>query len=717
MGSDPGCAIVLPARPEVASRHVAIKRSGDRVFFNDQGGVQGTYIDGVRLQAGRWFEVTRYDSVYLGPLPLKLGNLLFSNTDRLGLKTPPIHFKSRNGTVLCAGAHLSATPGTLTAVIGPSGSGKTVFMNQLAGYFSGVTHSLQKTASNQIGYAEQFEALYPDLTIGQSLDYRLRLRFPGMEDRVRQKLIESSCRELGFGRDNLSGFLDRLIGVPGDLSGGLSGGERRRVHIAHELVLQPRVLLLDEPTSGLSSNDAECILHLLRSIADDLGITVIMTLHQPNAAQLKCVDHILLLASGGRPAFYGPTLSMSDDLSRISGISAEKDENAADHVLRLLADKSTCDRICETYFRSHHENGASEIHEAERVPISKNRIREQVRPNFTILFERCLRAILNSRRYQLVAFLMPVFLGIIIIVAFAGYKTDEKPLDIYFHTLHHFQQMRKPYEKDGLPIPVDKIWSQADILASAVKAETSLISMGAARNRASIYFLLVSAVAWFGVMAGCREIVEERLPLFRELRSGLVTAGSFLSSKVIALVAVVYLQTAIVTFIVAPMLLDADLSDSFCIASALLPMAFGSISIGLLVSACCRNLRTALVSVPLVLLPQLLLGGLLRPFASVEIGMLENVRILLSWFTLQRWGFELVLRTDFFALQGVIVQNYAPDDGGRYGKLAILGVRENGLLQMFFGSAESPAVAVLACLMVGVVCLFFAKLLISRKEL
>jgi hypothetical protein len=68
-------------------------------------------------------------------------------------------------------------------------------------------------------------------------------------------------------------------------------------------------------------------------------------------------------------------------------------------------------------------------------------------------------------------------------------------------------------------------------------------------------------------------------------------------------------------------------------------------------------------------------------------------------------------------MQGVIVQNFAPDDGGRYGKLAILGVRENGLLQMFFGAAGSPVVAVLACFTAGLVCLIIAKVLISRKEL
>lgn len=194
-----------------------------------------------------------------------------------------------------------AKPGELTAIAGPSGAGKTTLLEVLAGMVP-----LSRTSGHVLvnsqpmnaeyfrrvsGYVTQDEALFPLLTVQETLLYSARLRIQGGDLQMAKNRVELLLKHLG---------LDHVahVRVGGESSRGISGGEKRRVSIGVDLVHDPAVLLLDEPTSGLDSASALHVALLLKTMAVNQGKTVLLTIHQPSFRILELFDKILLLSNG-----------------------------------------------------------------------------------------------------------------------------------------------------------------------------------------------------------------------------------------------------------------------------------------------------------------------------------------------------------------------------------------------------------------------------------
>jgi ABC-type multidrug transport system ATPase subunit len=195
-----------------------------------------------------------------------------------------------------------ARPGEITAIAGPSGAGKTTLLETLAGKISS-----QRKVSGQVlvndwpmdaelfrrisGYVSQDDALFPLLTVQETLMYSalLRLRGGRKEAAIR---VKDLMKELGL--EHVAGSM--ISG--GSSNCGISGGERRRVSIGVDLVHDPAVLLIDEPTSGLDSASAFHVVSLLRSMVVNQGKTIILTIHQPGFRILELFDRIVLLSNG-----------------------------------------------------------------------------------------------------------------------------------------------------------------------------------------------------------------------------------------------------------------------------------------------------------------------------------------------------------------------------------------------------------------------------------
>ncbi|CAN0876567.1 ABC transporter G family member 21 [Linum grandiflorum] len=200
-------------------------------------------------------------------------------------------------------------PGELLAMLGPSGSGKTTLLTALAGRLPGkITGTITYNSSpfstsikRRIGFVTQDDVLYPHLTVIETLTYAALLRLPktlsreeksGQAEAVLEELGLDRCRETIVGG-----------GSGGSTIRGVSGGERKRVSIGQEMLVNPSLLLLDEPTSGLDSTTAQRIMSILRAMARG-GRTVVTTIHQPSSRLYTMFDKVVVL-SDGYPIYSG----------------------------------------------------------------------------------------------------------------------------------------------------------------------------------------------------------------------------------------------------------------------------------------------------------------------------------------------------------------------------------------------------------------------------
>lgn len=229
-----------------------------------------------------------------------------------------------------------AEPGTFTALMGPSGSGKSTLLDALSGrlaanaFMSGTILLNGRKAKLSFGtaaYVTQDDNLIGTLTVRETISYSARLRLP---DRMpwsdKRALVESTIVEMG-----LQECADTVIG--NWHLRGVSGGERRRVSIAIEILMRPRLLFLDEPTSGLDSASAFFVTQTLRALSRD-GRTVIASIHQPSSEVFELFDRLYLL-SGGKTVYFGQASEAYEFFAQ-TGFPCPALRNPSDHFLRCI---------------------------------------------------------------------------------------------------------------------------------------------------------------------------------------------------------------------------------------------------------------------------------------------------------------------------------------------------------------------------------------------
>ncbi|KAL7130752.1 hypothetical protein ABFS83_13G155200 [Erythranthe nasuta] len=189
--------------------------------------------------------------------------------------------------------------------MGPSGSGKTTLLKIIGGRLNEnvkgtVTYndiSYSPVLKRRIGFVTQDDVLFPQLTVEETLVFAASLRLPSrMSVRQKYERVEMIVKELGLERC-------RHTRIGGGFIKGISGGERKRTSIGHEILVDPSLLLLDEPTSGLDSTSANRLLQILQDLGK-AGRTIITTIHQPSSRMFHKFDKVLLIAEG-YPVYYG----------------------------------------------------------------------------------------------------------------------------------------------------------------------------------------------------------------------------------------------------------------------------------------------------------------------------------------------------------------------------------------------------------------------------
>lgn len=594
------CDVVLDA-PMVSSRHLRIDHVDDGWIVHDLGSTNGTFVRGCRI--GGPVAVNAGEVVRLGSFELELskdGRYLMKQDRRTGMVVEVAYLAvEAAGRRLLTDVAFVVKQGELVGIMGASGAGKSTLLATLVGdqhpvdgsvTVGGIDlHARFDELRGQVGYVPQEDIMHPDLTVWQSLWYSARLRLP--RDYSDGEIIERLNRVIS--QLGLENEMNTRIGTADRR--GISGGQRKRVNVAMELITDPPVLILDEPTSGLSSLDAIRLIELLRRLADG-GKAVIITIHQPSNELLAKLDAVAVLAKdestdhAGTLVWCGPALpdaaNFFEPAAAVWGVAPD-----AGAILRGVSSRPAAE-----WRNVYRGTAAHAAWVTGRLLDSAAAGKEQERQNASpfdavfqgwVLARRMLAIKLADRWNTAVLLAQAPLIALLIAGVFGGrVRRDPNPL----------------------------AWQG---VATAVALTT---------------FLLALAAVWFGVSNAAREIVAERAIYRRERMVGLARTA-YLGSKVVVLLLLSVIQCAVLFGGVAA---GCGLAGSHAYALVVLILAASSgTAIGLTLSASVRSSEAAAAALPLILLPMVVLGGSLLPLPELPPAAAWCADLMPS-----RWGFE-----------------------------------------------------------------------------
>jgi len=582
---------------QISNRHARLVRSSSGIAIEDLNSTNGVYINGERISRQA---ITPDDWVQIGSFQIKIdrtGNIGVFDTrsktriDSINI-TKEVKNRAGGGTIrLLDTVSLSIQPNEFVGLLGPSGAGKSTFMDALNGMrpASGGSVLINNldlyqhldSLKQSIGYVPQDDIMHRELTVYRTLYYVAKLRLSSDVSRPETNQIIEEIMDV-------TGLTERRD-VPINQ---LSGGQRKRVSIAVELITKPSVIFLDEPTSGLDPATEEKIMKLFRQIAES-GRTVILTTHAME--NVKLFDKIVVLIRG-KLAFYG------------------KPNEALAH-LGASSFKELFDKLEEPI--------------EQRVKQSGNGNRQQITEQVAEEWKR--------KFTQTPQFKNNVYEPLRDLERVQSPGASKKSRLGLFGSIRQFVTLSRRYWevlfRDKLNLFI--LLVQAPIIAVLV-----YFVMGENQPRDFAYFVLSLVAVWFGTSISAREIIRERAVYKRErmVNLGLIP---YLFSKLFVLGIIVGIQC---------LMLFAPLK--FLDATGLMPMpgellgipqfwamlltAGVGIALGLLISALVKTSEMATSLVPLILIPQILFSGLV----GVPTGINRVAGLLMP----AAWSFDTMKR-------------------------------------------------------------------------
>ena len=298
------CDVVLDS-PEVSRRHAIIRQVGNAYFLEDLDSSNGTYVNNepikrAELHEGDLIQISNFRLLFQGGLlvPYQMSGM------RLDANNLTKDVKTKNGMKrILDNIDLSVLPREFVALVGGSGAGKSTLLNALIGIRRGAGevklngydfYEEYESFRAQIGYVPQSDILHTSLTVEKALDYAARLRLPS------NLSLEERMRRIDMVLDTVSMNTESIRKTR---ISNLSGGQRKRVSIAAELLADPKLIFLDEATSGLDPGLEKKMMHTLRRMADE-GRTVVLITHATD--NIVQTDHVAFL-SEGKLVYFGPS--------------------------------------------------------------------------------------------------------------------------------------------------------------------------------------------------------------------------------------------------------------------------------------------------------------------------------------------------------------------------------------------------------------------------
>ena len=633
IGRAPGNDLVLP-HPSVSSRHAQISKQPDGKFqIRDLGSTNGTYLNGVRIPASA--VAGAGDRVTVGAVTLLLGARGIEGAQRakvrLDLMQIGLTVKDRSSgkpRSLLENINMSIFPGELIGMLGPSGAGKSTLLMTVLGIIRPTSGGVllngkplfqqYESFRTNVGYVPQDDIVHPELTVREALRYACKLRLPaGTSAKHIDESIDATLKEVGLyeQRDLRIGSAEQKV---------LSGGQRRRVNLAVELVTDPSLLILDEPTSGLSWTDAADVISTLRRLADN-GRTIVVTIHQPDYQEYEKFDSVTILGRGGKLLFFGPP---SPDSYDFFGAAPGKPREMFDHLEQLPADQwREKYHQTETYRRFVVERAGNAQAQSGGAP-PKPRARSSLR-QFPVLLGRSIKLTLRNRVALVLLLIQAPLLGVLIGLTTGGATSFLVPM---------FGCSTSEETVDQCAGVDDRI--ACDLERRMAVAHISEPPHADERVKDPRTALLAMLMALFlpMIIASSNVLVAERTVYERERLAGLN-----ILPYVTARLWVLFLLGGVVVVLHVPLAwalcgLKGNLLKYMFVG--FLTTSTGA-AMGMALSASVTNPVSALWGINFLVIPQLLFAG--------SISRLQDLTAVLSWLTATRYGLEALTSVDLAA--------------------------------------------------------------------
>jgi len=530
------------------------------------------------------------------PISYKVRNLEYNFPDgEKGLH--PIHFEESSGKLI--------------GIMGGSGAGKSTLLNILNGNekpsvgkvsINGFDlHREKDKLEGVIGFVSQDDLLMEDLSVFYNLFYNTRLCFADLSDEEIKNKVDAILSDLG-----LSDVSHLRVGSPLDKT--ISGGQRKRLNIALELIREPLVLFVDEPTSGLSSRDSENIMDLLKELTLR-GRIVFVVIHQPSSDIFKLFDKLLILDKGGYPIYYGNPV---DSVSYFKHLVHHINPDEGECLLCGNVNPEQVFNIIETRVLDEYGNSTGkrkmrpvDWHNAylersgritnadlidQPIPVNRKTRKPGFFSQFLVFLQRDLRSKLANRQYLLVTLLEAPLLAVLL-AFMTRYAVPGKEYDLY-------------------------------------------------NNKNLIAFLFMSVVVslFLGMIISAEEIFRDRKIRKRESFLNL-SKGSYLLAKISLLFLISAIQSLLFVLAGNPLTGLKDMNFAYWLVM-FSTSCFANL-LGLNISASFKSAVTIYIIIPFMIIPQILLSGVLVRFEDLHPSLASRSVVPLSGEVMaSRWAFE-----------------------------------------------------------------------------
>lgn len=528
-----------------------------------------------------------------------------------------LEFKFPNGAIGLRDVNITENRGQLIGIMGASGAGKTTLLNVLAGIESpskgevlinGLNiHTQKDKVHGVIGYIAQDDLLMEDLTVFENLYYNAKLCFKGTPEDEINSLVQNILENLGL--DHI-----RDLKVGNVLNKKISGGQRKRLNIALELIREPAVMFVDEPTSGLSSRDSENVIDLLKELSLK-GKLIFVVIHQPSSDIYKKFDKMFLMDTGGYPIYYGnpieavvyfkqATLQINSDRGQCPDCGNVNPEQIFDIIEARVVNeygkltskrKTTPTQWSDLYNEKFKVNFFEDIPEA---PPSTLKIPNKFN-QWLIYTIRDLKSKISNKQYLLINLLEGPLLAALL--AFIIRYHDAPNGDGYLFRYN-----------ENVPA----------------------------------YILISIVVALFmGLSVSAEEIIRDRKIAKREQFLNL-SKTSYLFSKISILFMLSAIQTISFTLIGNSILGISGMTTTFWVI--LFSTSCFANMLGLNISASFNSAITVYILIPLLLIPQMILSGALFNFDKLNslIAAKDKTPIIADMMA-SRWAYEAITVQQF----------------------------------------------------------------------